>query len=88
MRREKLRIAASLGRSGTHRTSSTAPFLTRSFLALLAFDDANGYLKVHPIRQCFTPAHSCESAGRHTVLAKVVSFGCIHYKFQKSTNRY
>ena len=62
MRREKLRIAASLGRSGTHRTSSTAPFLARSFLALLAFDDANEYLKVQPIRQCFTPARFCAKA--------------------------
>jgi hypothetical protein len=37
MCREKPHSALSLGRSDTHRTSSTLPFLARSFLALHDF---------------------------------------------------
>jgi len=51
MRREKRRISSLLGQSGTHRTSSTVPFLLRSRLELLAFDDAYVELPVQPIRQ-------------------------------------
>ena len=53
--------------------------IARSFLALLAFDDANEYLIVHPKSSKVSPRRTLsESAGRHTLLAKVVSFGCIH----------
>jgi hypothetical protein len=51
VRREKLRLALSLGPSVPHRTSSTAAVLTRSLLAILAFDDANVELEDRLNRQ-------------------------------------
>ncbi len=52
MRREKGQSAALLGRSDTHRTSSTVPFLARSRLEILAFDSASSFEEESPpIRQ-------------------------------------
>jgi hypothetical protein len=51
VRREKLRLALSLGPSGPQRTSSTFAVLTWSLLAILAFDDANAELEDRLNRQ-------------------------------------
>jgi hypothetical protein len=68
VRREKRRLALSLGPSVPHRTSSTAAVLTRSLLAILAFDDAyveledrlnrQGYPRRAPVK-----APDCISSG-------------------------